>query len=379
MKKLILLLLTFILISCQKEKKEELETENEISKVEKISTLLQTDKLQKFEFVLNKDTVFIGKEGTKIIIPKDLFENYTNGKITFELKEFYSKEDMILNGLSTLTDKDELLESSGMFYINFKEEGKQLIIKEGKNYKVEVSNKPLSNSNIYYNDNDSIFKWKLSEDKMFTSIPDIVKNYKFGLKNGDGGYYKDVLNNELTKIKKQDSLELLKLVGNSQKEIFVLGDSLIENNEWDYGITGNKTSSKERNKILKKIKKIYDTNNELYFFTANKLGWINIDKILIYESQKDFKFEIKNNNKLNTYNLSYIYLNNKTYIDQFVIDTNFNSIIKIAGKIKGVIYTINSEEIYFDTFYIDAKSKANFEINLKETTLEKLKQELISQ
>ncbi len=115
MKTFYTLLLSITILSCQKEKKSLLVEENLIA----ISSQLKVDKLQTFKFELKNDTVISGKEGTKIWITKDLFENYTNGKITFELKEFYSKEDMILNGLSTVTNKDELLESSGMFYINF--------------------------------------------------------------------------------------------------------------------------------------------------------------------------------------------------------------------------------------------------------------------
>ena len=117
MKTFYILLCSVVIFSCQKEKTTQELDKNSIS----ISSQLKTDKLQTFEFVLKNDTLISGKEGTKVWITKDLFENYTNGKITFELKEFYSKEDMILNGLSTVTNKDELLESSGMFYINFKE------------------------------------------------------------------------------------------------------------------------------------------------------------------------------------------------------------------------------------------------------------------
>jgi len=155
MKTIYIFIFSFALLSCQKEKTSLPNEENSIA----ISSQLKTDKLQTFEFVLKNDTLISGKEGTKIWITKDLFENYINRKITFELKEFYSKEDMILNGLSTVTNKDELLESSGMFYINFKEGDKQLKIKNGKSYKVETPNKPLADSNIYYNDNDSFFRW----------------------------------------------------------------------------------------------------------------------------------------------------------------------------------------------------------------------------
>jgi len=311
--------------------------------------------------------LFVGKEGTKIFIPKDLFENYTNGKISFELKEFYTKEDMILNGLSTITDKDELLESSGMFYVNFNEEGKKLNIKEGKKYNLEIKNKPLSNSNIYYNDNDSLFKWKLSNEKINTLIPDIKKNCQFGLMNNEGGYYIEKTNNSIDNL-----IEINCTYQISKKEgIFFLL-------KYEEIIFENKDKIKVEEFLKKKLKdeEIYSS---LYNFTCDKIGWINIDKILIYETQKDFTFSIKENNNLYSYNISYIYLNNQTFISEFQNNNNFTSIIKISGKIKAIIYSSNNDKIYYDTFYIDANSKTNFELNLKETTIEKLKTELISQ
>jgi hypothetical protein len=59
-------------------------------------------------------------------------------------------------------------------------------------------------------------------------------------------------------------------------------------------------------------------------------------------------------------------------------DGKFEKNLKVSGKIKAIIYTGNNEKIYYDSFYIDINSKPNFELNLKETTLEKLKQELVT-
>ncbi len=224
MKSFYILLFSITILSCQKEKTSLLIEENSIS----ISSKLKTDKLQTFEFVLKKDTLISGKEGTKIWITKDLFENYTNGKITFELKEFYSKEDMILNGLSTITDKDELLESSGMFYINFKEGDKQLKIKKGKSYDVTIPNKPLEESNIYYNDNDSIFRWKLSNNSLYTEISDIVRNLKYShsgkwkYDNIPYKFKKKVILDSLYIVKKRDSLQYLKILNEDNKKMWKL-------------------------------------------------------------------------------------------------------------------------------------------------------------
>lgn len=369
MKKIILFFVTIFFFSCQDEKKVETEN-NPASKVKNLANSFKTDKLQTFEFILKEDTLFVGKEGTKIFIPKDLFENYTNGKITFELKEFYTKEDIILNGLSTITDKDEVLESSGMFYVNFKEDGKQLNIKEGKNYNVEIANKPLLDSNIYYNDNDSIFKWKLSDNIINTLIPDIKKNCQFGIMNGEGGYFIEKTKN----ISKNSIDKLLEI--NCSYQISRKGDTFFLL-KYEEVIYKNKDKIKVEEYLKKKIKQ-EEIYYSIYDFATNKLGWINIDKILIYETQKEFSFSIKENININSYNISFVYLNNKTFINYFQINDNFTSNVKISGKIKGIIYSTNDDKIYYDSFYIDINSKPNFELDLKETTLEKLKQELVT-
>ncbi len=374
MKSFYILLFSIAILSCQKEKTSLPIEENSIA----ISSQLKTNKLQTFEFVLKNDTLISGKEGTSIWITKDLFENYTNGKITFELKEFYSKEDMILNGLSTVTDKDELLESSGMFYINFKEGDKQLKIKKGKSYDVTIPNKPLSESNIYYNDNDSIFRWELSKNKLYTEISDIVRNLEY-FKSGKWKYEnipdkfkKRVAIDSLEIVKKRDSLKYLKIINEDKKKSI---EALIEENgEWGIALEDKNLSKKE------KIERhsFYDNQNQIYSFASDKLGWINIDKILVYEVEKEITFK-NTNQELKYFSLNLIYQNNQSILNYnlnpFEIQSN---LVKIVGKIKVVIYANSGNKIMFDSFYIDKNSKSEFDLNFKEITLDKLKQELIS-
>ncbi len=374
MKSFYILLLSITIFSCQKEKTPLPIEENSIA----ISSQLKTEKLQTIEFFLKNDTLISGKEGTSIWITKDLFENYTNGKITFELKEFYSKEDMILNGLSTVTDKDELLESSGMFYINFKEGDKQLKIKKGKSYDVTIPNKPLAESNIYYNDNDSIFRWELSKNKLYTEISDIVRNLEY-FKSGKWKYEnipdkfkKRVAIDSLEIVKKRDSLKYLKIINEDKKKSI---EALIEENgEWGIALEDKNLSKEE------KIERhsFYDNQNQIYSFASDKLGWINIDKILVYEVEKEITFK-NTNQELKYFSLNLIYQNNQSILNYnlnpFEIQSN---LVKIVGKIKVVIYANSGNKIMFDSFYIDKNSKSEFDLNFKETSLDKLKQELIS-
>jgi len=374
MKTIYILIFSIVMLSCQKEKTSLPIEENSIA----ISSQLKTDKLQNFEFVLKKDTLISGKEGTKVWITKDLFENYTNGKITFELKEFYSKEDMILNGLSTVTDKDELLESSGMFYINFKEGDKQLKIKKGKSYDVTIPNKPLAESNIYYNNNDSIFSWELSENKIHTEISDIVRNLEY-FKSGKWKYEnipdkfkKRVAIDSLEIIKKRDSLKYLKIINEDNKKSI---EALIESNsEWAIVLEDQNLTKEEE--IVRH--NFYENQNQIYSFTSDKLGWINIDKILAYEVEKEITFK-NTNQDLKYFSFNLIYQNNQSLLNYNLgqFDTYLNK-TKIIGKIKVVVYANSGNKIMFDSFYIDKNSKSEFDLNFKEITLDKLKQELIS-
>lgn len=374
MKTIYFLIFSIALLSCQKEKTSLPIEENSIA----ISSQLKTDKLQTFEFILKNDTLISGKEGTDIWIPRDLFENYSNGKITFELKEFYSKEDMILNGLSTVTNKDELLESSGMFYINFKEDGKQLKIKNGKSYKVEIPNKPLADSNIYYNDNDSIFRWELSDNKIYTEISDIIRNLEY-FKSGKHEYEnipdkfkKRVAIDSLEIVKKRDSLKYLKIINEDKKKSI---ETLIESNSgWDILLEDQNLTKEEKIERYN----FYRNQNQIYSFTSSKLGWINIDKILDYEVEKEIKFR-NTNQELKSFSLNLVYQNYQSLLNSNLNEFKTHSdSVKIIGKIKVVIYANSGNKIMYDSFYIDKNSKSEFDLNFKETTLDKLKQELIS-
>jgi hypothetical protein len=391
MKTIYFLIFSIALLSCQKEKTSLPIEENSIA----ISSQLKTDKLQTFEFVLKNDTLISGKEGTDIWIPRDLFENYSNGKITFELKEYYSKEDMILNGLSTVTDKNELLESSGMFYINFKEGDKQLKIKNGKSYKVEIPNKPLAESNIYYNDNDSIFRWELGKSKLKVLFPDILRNRAFRIsvgKDGEGGFFKETTLDSLRNVQKIDSLKLMKILEEEENEL----KENIRNNEIEIVEELNHDSKQDKyrdinnnERLTKEEKQKRRKNRDAFFnslaeisnFSSDKLGWINIDRILDYEKLK--KITIKNNDKLfdSDYVIFYNYLGQKSLINHYLYNFNSDYVypeLRIKGKIKVIVYTKNEDKIFYDKFYIDRNSNTEFNLKLKETTLDKLKQELIS-
>ena len=68
------------------------------------------------------DTFLIGTEGTIIFIYEYSFYPIMSGEINIELREFYSRKDIILNNLQTLSDNG-LLATAGMIYINCRQSG----------------------------------------------------------------------------------------------------------------------------------------------------------------------------------------------------------------------------------------------------------------
>ncbi|MEZ4853307.1 hypothetical protein [Flavobacterium sp.] len=364
MKSLLFISVTLFFISCQKENK---------SNLQKIKEQLETINLTSYTFILKNDTLIEGKMGTRIMLPKDIFSNYTNGEINLELKEFYTKEAIILNGLSTVTNKDELLETSGMFYINFTENGKQLLIQKDKSYQIYLPKKPLINSNIYFNDNDSIFKWNLTSSKIKTYIPDILKNYFYGLttnQDGLGGFFKETTTDSVQIVRKQDSIKL-------KQQIIEHNTKLFNDNQQFYTEIGAKLVNGEiKYNEDKKTIKFYATEDELYNFTYSKLGWINIDKVLNYEIEKNFTFHL--NNSFDRYSLNIIYLDSDSYINEYISNNSNKIPIKLRGKIKLVIYSNDETTIYYDKLYIDKNSKTNIDINLKPISITKLKEVLVN-
>ena len=99
---------------------------------------------------------------------------------------------------------------------------------------------------------------------------------------------------------------------------------------------------------------------------------------MVYEVEKEITFK-NTNQELKYFSLNLIYQNNQSILNYnlnpFEIQSN---LVKIVGKIKVVIYANSGNKIMFDSFYIDKNSKSEFDLNFKETSLDKLKQELIS-
>ena len=170
---------------------------------------------------------------------------------------------------------------------------------------------------------------------------------------------------------------------NKYKQIDIV-DELKHDEKKDkyYDINTNENLTKEQKQKRRKNRDaFFNSIAEISNFSSDKLGWINIDRILDYEKLK--KVTIKNNDKLfdSDYVIFYNYLGQNSLINHYLYNFNSDYVypeLRIKGKIKVIVYTSTDDKIFYDKFYIDKNSNTEFNLNLKETTLDKLKQELIS-
>jgi hypothetical protein len=97
----------------------------EICGIERLSpySYFENAKVQKEYFSIDNhaDTMIVGSKGTKIIIPARCFISSSGKKVKdviFTMEEYYDKDEMLLNELTTITDNGDMLISGGMININ---------------------------------------------------------------------------------------------------------------------------------------------------------------------------------------------------------------------------------------------------------------------
>ncbi len=124
---------------------------------------------QVFHIITSKDTVITCKEGTKLTIPQNAFVSKTGKQITGEVQlkteEFYSKSDIVLAGLTTLSD-GKLLESGGMLNLKAIAGGEEVQLKVGTRIRIEMPTKEKKEGMQLFNGvkgKDGKVNWVLAE------------------------------------------------------------------------------------------------------------------------------------------------------------------------------------------------------------------------
>lgn len=187
-----------------------------------------------------------GKKGTKIYFLREFFDVDSTDKISLELKEFYNISDLIKNNIRTITEDDELLESSGVIYLNFTKNGEELKLKDSTSMRVKFPFSLSKQDKIFNGKMDSLNQMSWSETEAYFMVLRFNKTYQI-----DMGYNVTL-----------DSLPYYQELWRKQDSIY------------------DKTIGSYEN-IDKKVGSAVSLTN---------LGWINVDRFVEKPTTMDFSF-----------------------------------------------------------------------------------------
>jgi hypothetical protein len=183
------LLLMVVFLQACKDKKNDVpaptSTSNTISDFIKRNTTAS----QNFTVnVSNSDTTITGQKGTIVKIPKNAFVTLNgqpvNGGVKIELKEIFSKAEMVLSSIPTISD-GKLLISGGEVYINATTvNGEPLKIDSMRTPTVQVpnNNNPQAGMTLFTGvQNGNTFNWKpvqVDTTSQTYNPKDSIRNYQ---------------------------------------------------------------------------------------------------------------------------------------------------------------------------------------------------------
>lgn len=115
----------------------------------------------------SKENTLVGKNGTKVVIPKNALltadgKPVTSEFVTINLEEFLNPNDAILNQLSTMSN-GKILESGGMFNLTATADGAKLKLKQGESIQIEMPSANLKKDMQIFvgeKNNQGITEWK---------------------------------------------------------------------------------------------------------------------------------------------------------------------------------------------------------------------------
>ncbi|HLN52730.1 MAG TPA: hypothetical protein VK212_03410 [Lentimicrobium sp.] len=342
MKHLIIFLLAILLFGCNTREDERLDFE-EIFGLTRQTFLIDN----------RKDTILIGEKGTQVFIPGHLTSAILSDKDTFKvvLKEFYSKSDMILAGLST-TSNGKLLESNGMIsldmYLN--------------SQKVNDIRKPVS---IRFTNSDEITRYSV-----FSGLPidmninwesdTLTKNYHIFYNmviygspcyNCDYGVYAIFSDTVLWK--------------NNYSQI----DSIVT-------FTKSKDTISfydfRKNQAFQYDQTIQDIQSLEIIFNTSDLGWINCDRFLDFNELTDL--QIKSNAKSNPY--YFLVFKDINSIMPNITDNGFSN-VPVGQRVFLIGIENIDNKLYFGmTEMFEVKKEMVLELEFQESDIDYVRREI---
>lgn len=278
----------------------------------------------------------IGEKGTKIYFNREDFDINENDKVTVELKEYYSRLELISDNLNTITDKNELLESNGVVSIKFKIGDKEIKLKDGKKLKLKFAQQFRIGDRIFNGVLDSInqITWvQNSQTKVLQTVLDSVATRRFG-------------------------------------GVTTFKEKLVSIDSVDYY---NRQLEQIQDELIEDIEKI----GYYPLVLVDDYDWINVDKILEVDSRITFELNL-NKSDLEKISVFFIYKDLNSFISEYrkYYDLKFID-IPIKNESSMIIVGEKENKLFADKTILNEQSTGKININLKKIDSTELKELLI--
>ena len=307
-----------LVISCAKEKeKKNYEAVNHLKQFSKVRT--QTFVLDTTEF-----KKIIGEQGTKIYFNRYDLNVSDSDSVVLKLEEYYSFKELLFNQLQTITDKDELLSSSGVIKVNFYVNDQEVFLKEGRSLRIEFPKGTLEGNDLYNGEKDSLnnITWRLQE-----KTDTIIRINK-------GTQWQPVIYEIIID---KDSIKFYK-------------DQEVKRDPLDY----------------------------VNVAFMKKLNWVNVDKLVTVDGFVSIDLE-SNLNKMDTYLSCYAIYESSNAFQLLLLDPDNLKYenVTVRGTTRLLFIGKSGDTFYSDEFLLEeGKEIFKKKLNLKKTTLEKFAQKL---
>ncbi|WP_430426276.1 hypothetical protein [Maribacter litoralis] len=270
-----------------------------------------------------------GKKGTKIYFLRESFDVDSTDKISLELKEFYTISDLIKNNIRTITQDNELLESSGVIYLNFTKNGEELKLKDSTTIRVRFPISLSKQDKIFNGKIDSISQMSWSETEAYFMVLRFNKKYQI-----DMGYNVTL-----------DSLPYY-------QELWRKQDSIYEETVESY------------NNIDKKVGAAVSLTN---------LGWINVDRFVEKPTTRDFL--LTNSLEVEGIVMYVVYENLNSFTSYYPDDTK-NIILTDVPVLENtslIAVGIKNKQLYAQKILVEDKDSLQLSLQpINQTELDKL-------
>ena len=300
--------LIFILQGCAKENIKII-SKNELQKFSKVE--LQTFELDTLDYLEIE-----GEHGTIIYYNRSDLEIGENEKVNLELKELYSFEELLFNNINTVTENGELLESSGVLFLNFTSNNRNIELKENSFVLVKLPKSMAEDDDIFSAKIDSLnqFKWIKEE---YRSLAIFTERR-----------------------------------GRITIDILVPYDSL-------------EIYEERQKKSLKKQETSQVAHTDVRNLFSAKLSWTNIDKLLKEVPKISFKIDLKNND-IDNFTFYSLYENYNSFYSEYSTSDKltFNNIPYIKNSTWIVVIGNVGDKIYA------SKVKLNESVDIIDMSLE---------